>query len=161
MRPLFGWDTQKAIHFRYRNTLIFVDKNVSVLSIIERIGVAPKNGVRLYKGKLIVELHLPFGSPYSGESNICNCTPCPLDIRLYWAVKMWFFGYLYFHIFLYWTRIGCRNHPGMALTPLPSSIGLDGDRTHDLPIALTITYNGPVFIFCILFKAGLYDFYMC
>jgi hypothetical protein len=30
--------------------------------------------------------------------------------------------------------------PGMALTPLPSSIGLDGDRTHDLPIVSQVLY---------------------
>jgi len=32
-------------------------------------------------------------------------------------------------------ELGVGIDPGMALTPLPSSIGLDMDRTHDLPIS--------------------------
>jgi len=38
-------------------------------------------------------------------------------------------------------ELGVGIDPGMALTPLPSSIGLDGVRTHDLPIMSRVLYG--------------------
>ncbi len=39
--------------------------------------------------------------------------------------------FLFFYIV---SELGVGIDPGMSLTPLPSNIGLDRDRTHDLPI---------------------------
>jgi len=38
-------------------------------------------------------------------------------------------------------ELGVGIDPGMTLTPLPSSIGLDGDRTQDLPILSQVLYR--------------------
>ena len=38
-------------------------------------------------------------------------------------------------------ELGVGIDPGMALTPLPSCIGLDGDRTHNLPIVSQVLYR--------------------
>jgi len=51
------------------------------------------------------------------------------------------FGYLYFLSFqlLNEPGLGAGIDPGMALTPLPSSIGWN--RTHDLPIVSRVLYR--------------------
>jgi len=51
------------------------------------------------------------------------------------------FGYLYFLSFqlLNEPGLGAGIDAGMALTPLPSSIGWD--RTHDLPIVSRVLYR--------------------
>jgi len=53
--------------------------------------------------------------------------------------KIYFFGlpHLATCIFLFFynePELGVGIDPGMALTPVPSSIGLDGNQTQDLPI---------------------------
>jgi len=49
---------------------------------------------------------------------------------------IYFFGLTHLATCIFYNEpeLGVGIDPGMALTPLPSSIGLDGDRTHDLPI---------------------------
>jgi len=37
--------------------------------------------------------------------------------------------------------LGAEIDPGMVLTPPPSSIGLNGDRTHDLPTVSRVLYR--------------------
>jgi len=61
-------------------------------------------------------------------------------------LKIFFFGlpHLATCIFLFFyneSELGVGIDPGMALTPLPSSIGLDGDQTHDLPIVSRVLYR--------------------
>jgi len=46
-----------------------------------------------------------------------------------------------FLIFYNEPELGAEIDPGMVLTPLPSSIGLDGDRTHDLPTVSRVLYR--------------------
>ena len=47
------------------------------------------------------------------------------------------FSYLFYNE----PELGVGIDPGMALTPLPSSIGLDRDRTHVLPIVSRVLYR--------------------
>jgi len=49
-------------------------------------------------------------------------------------------------------ELGVGIDPGVALTPLPSSIGLDGDRTHDSdrePSVLPLDHSFRQFVTCI------------
>ncbi len=46
--------------------------------------------------------------------------------------------FLFFHIE---PEFGVGINPGMALTPLLSTFGLDRDRTHDLPIMSPVLYR--------------------
>jgi len=46
-----------------------------------------------------------------------------------------------FHIFYNEPELGAEINPGMVLTPLPSSIGLDGDQSHDLPTVSRVLYR--------------------
>jgi len=48
---------------------------------------------------------------------------------------------VFFLFFYNEPELGVGIDPGMALTPLPSSIGLDGDRTHDLLIVSQVLYR--------------------
>jgi len=57
--------------------------------------------------------------------------------------KIWNIRQLFHRILFFYNEIelGVGIDPGMALTLLPSSIGLDGDRTHDLPIVSRVLYR--------------------
>jgi len=67
------------------------------------------------------------------------------------TVNLFFFKYIFFDapslatciflIFYNEPELGAKIDPGMVLTPLPSSIGLDGDQTHDLPIMSRVLYR--------------------
>jgi len=46
-----------------------------------------------------------------------------------------------FLIFYNEPELGSEIDPGMVLTPLSSSIGFDGDRTHDLPAVSRVLYR--------------------
>ncbi len=48
---------------------------------------------------------------------------------------------VFFLFFYIEPELGVGIDPGMALTPLPSSIGLNRDRTHDLPIVSRVLYR--------------------
>ncbi len=72
---------------------------------------------------------------------------------VFWVEKRWsrvffkyFFGvpHLATCIFLFFytePELGVGIDPGMALTPLPSSIGLDRDQTHNLSIVSRALYH--------------------
>ncbi len=46
-----------------------------------------------------------------------------------------------FLIFYNEPELGAEIDPGMVLTPLPSSIGLDGDQTNDIPTVSRVLYR--------------------
>jgi len=59
--------------------------------------------------------------------------------NFFWVCTIWLpvFSYFFYNL----PELGVGIDPGMALTPLPSSIGLDGDRTHDLMIVSRVLYR--------------------
>jgi hypothetical protein len=48
--------------------------------------------------------------------------------------------HVFFLFFYNETELGAEIDPVMVLTPVPSSIGLDGDQTHDLPTVSRVLY---------------------
>jgi hypothetical protein len=56
----------------------------------------------------------------------------------FWCAPFGYMHFLSFHL-LNEPGLGVGIYPGMALTPLPSSIGWD--RTHDLPIVSQVLYR--------------------
>ncbi len=84
-----------------------------------------------------------------------------LNFFFFFYIFFWFapFGYLYFFLFFNnEPELGVVD-PGMALTPLSSSIGLDRDRTHNLPIVSRVLYRQTTaFAACLnLFENELFE----